>query len=103
MVDVKSRSVLAGMIALAISVAVPDLLPPKQTDGWFGLAAYAGGVLSPSARADDASVYTHKLDLGGVATVGAFNWMPKATWLLDDARGLSLQAGLTLPIVPTPR
>ena len=130
--DLGDENVRGNSLSGAYGVAV-TALPAQQTKGWLGLDAYAGGVLSPSARPRDASVYTHKLDLGGVATVGAFNWAPKATWLhdvsayvtldwiatglprkgdevpkgervfLEDARGLSLQTGLTLPIVPAPR
>lgn len=128
--ELPDKAVRANSVSGAYGAAV-TAVPTKQTNGWFGLVGYAGGVLSPSARPDDPSVYTHKLDLGSVATIGAFNWMPKATWLhdvsayvtldwiatglprkgdevpkgervfLDNVHGVTLQTGLALPVNPT--
>ena len=52
--------------------ALGDLIPAKMTHGYAALQAYLGDLLSPAARPGDASAYTHKLDLGGVALLYPF-------------------------------
>jgi len=56
-----------------------DVIPATSTHGWFALQAYVGDLLSPAARPGDASAYTHKLDVGGVALLYPFGGMDTAS------------------------
>jgi len=117
----------APTLAAGVSVA---LLPATATSGWLDLGANVADLYSQAARPDDASAYTHKLDLDLVAHAHVFAWLPKATYahrvslygildyvasglpragdevptgrvFLDDARPLALIAGLALPLTPS--
>ena len=58
--DIKANHVSLTMGGLI------DVVTAKQAHGWAALQGYAADLLSPAARPNDASAYTHKLDLGGV-------------------------------------
>ena len=73
--DIKANHVSLTMGALG------DIVPQKMTHGWFALQAYVGDLLSPAARPNDASAYTHKLDVGGVALLYPFGGMDTASAL----------------------
>jgi hypothetical protein len=108
------------------------LLQPAETGGWVDVAANVGDLFSHAARPDDASDYTHKLDLNLLTHVHAFAWTPPDTYLhrisvyglldyvatglaragdevpegrvfVTDARPLSLIVGLALPLTPASR
>lgn len=49
-----------------------DIIAAPSTNGWFALQGYVADLMSPAARPADASTYTQKLDLGGVALVFPF-------------------------------
>lgn len=49
-----------------------EVIPAAATHGWFALEGYVADLLSPAARPEDASSYTQKLDLGGVALLHPF-------------------------------
>jgi hypothetical protein len=71
-------------------------LDRKQTHGWLGLTPYVADLYSNAARPSDGGDYTHKLDLGLTASVGALNWLPPEDhWL----RGIT--AVVTLDYVAT--
>jgi hypothetical protein len=109
-----------------------SLLPASATGGWVDFAANVGDLYSQAARPDDASAYTHKLDLELATHVHAFDWVPARTYLhraslfgildyvatglpregdevplgrrfLSDARPLALIAGISLPVTPPVR
>ena len=112
--------------------SVVALLRPAETRGWVELAANVGDLFSHAARPDDASDYTHKLDLNLLTHLHAFAWTPPDTYLhrvsvyglldyvatglaragdevpegrvfVTDARPLSLVIGLALPLTPANR
>lgn len=119
----------APTLAVGASLA---LLQPAETRGWVDVAGNVGDLFSHAARPDDASDYTHKLDLGLLTHVHAFAWTPEGTYLhrtsvyalldyvatglaragdevpagrvfVTDARPLSLIVGLALPLTPAAR
>lgn len=49
-----------------------DIIAAPRTNGWFALQGYVADLMSPAARPTDASAYTQKLDLGGVALLFPF-------------------------------
>lgn len=57
------------------------LLQPAETGRWADVAANIGDLFSHAAQPDDASDYTHKLDLGLLTHVHAFAWTPEHTYL----------------------
>ena len=57
------------------------LVEPEQTGGWIESHFDIVDKISPSARADDASVYTHKLNFELDTAVLAFSWLPEGNWL----------------------
>ena len=109
-----------------------SLVPAAATGGWLDLAGNVGDLYSQAARPNDASAYTHKLDLDLVAHADVFNWTQMRTYLhrvsvfgildyvatglpregdevplgrrfMSDARPLSLIVGLALPLTPPVR
>jgi hypothetical protein len=129
-----TASTLGGPVrspGLSLGMGVTyNVVTPQETGGWLTLSPYLGDLFSPAQRPDDRSSYTHKLDLGAVATVHAFAWEPKKAWVhglgviiqydyratglpqkgdivpagqrlfLTDARPSTLIAGLSIPIAP---
>ena len=61
----------ANHVNLAMGGLV-DIVPAVQAHGYFALQGYVADLLSPAARPTDASAYTRKLDLGGVALLYPF-------------------------------
>jgi len=64
--DIKANHVNFSLGGLA------DIITAPSTKGWFALQGYVADLMSPAARPTDASTYTHKLDIGGVALVFPF-------------------------------
>ena len=64
--DIRANHVNVTLGALA------DIIPASSTRKYFALQGYVADLLSPAARPRDASTYTHKLDLGGVALLYPF-------------------------------
>ena len=56
------------------------LIQPTETKGFLSINANVGDLYSNAARPNDASAYTHKLDLGLVATWNIFESLPKHTY-----------------------
>ncbi len=105
-----------------------SILTPAQTGGWVDMHFDIVDQLSPAARPDDKSVYTHKLDFELDTALHLFNWLPEGRWLrnaelelsidylatglpragdliggelfLDDASPWSLSLVLVLPLAP---
>lgn len=69
--QVGEDKIRANEITLSMG-ALGELLPAKSTGGVFGIDAYLADLMSPAARPSDASAYTHKLDLGGIALLYPF-------------------------------
>ena len=84
--DVKANHVSLTLGGLA------DVVPATMTHGWLALQAYVGDLLSPAARPSDASAYTHKLDVGGVALLYPFGGMDTAS--MGHKSGLYLYGNL---------
>lgn len=106
------------------------VLPSSRTNGWLGLAGYGADLFSKAQQPDDASDYTHKLDLGVFALLGLFNWTAAHAWVhnikgvvtldyvatglphagdeipngkrvfIDSVHSPSLIAGLVFPLAP---
>jgi hypothetical protein len=122
------EGVRANAPALTVGASVA-IVQPKETRGWFDLAANVGDLFSHAARPDDKSDYTHKLDLNLLTHLHAFAWTPADTYLhrvsvyglldyvatglarrgdevplgrvfVTDARPLALLVGLALPLTP---
>jgi hypothetical protein len=115
-------------ISMGASVAV---VPASATHGWAALDARVGDLYSTAARPDDRSSYTHKLDLSVLGSVTPFahaggylhgmsgvvvldvvatglprrgDEVPKGSRVfLDDARAVTLTAGIAFPIAPSHR
>jgi hypothetical protein len=85
------EDIKANHVNLSFGV-LGDLVPAKMTHGWLALQAYLGDLLSPAARPNDASAYTHKLDLGGVALLYPFGGMDTAS--IAHKSGLYLYGNL---------
>jgi len=56
------------------------LIQPTETKGLLSINANVGDLFSNAARPNDASAYTHKLDLGLVGTWNVFESLPKHTY-----------------------
>jgi hypothetical protein len=119
----------ANTPSFALNASV-DVVQASETGGWIGLAGYAGDLYSPAARPGDRSDYTHKLDLGALATFNLFARVPPPAWVhgvsvfaildyvatglpragdvvpkgvrryVSSARPAALIAGLSIPIAP---
>lgn len=106
------------------------LLKREELGGWLGFALNVADQFGPAAQPEDASTYTHKLDLELAGVVGIFNWLPQGNWLrnvtayatmdylatglpnegdevpdgtqvyLDDASHWFLFSGLSFPVAP---
>lgn len=67
--DIKANHVSLSMGGLV------DVVPAKMTHGYVALQGYLADLLSPAARPNDASAYTHKVDVGGVGLLYPFAGM----------------------------
>ncbi|HEY6827709.1 MAG TPA: hypothetical protein VI259_12705 [Gemmatimonadaceae bacterium] len=65
------EDIKANILSLTMG-GLADLIPAKRTHGYVALQAYVADLISPAARPNDASAYTHTLDLGGVALLYPF-------------------------------
>ena len=72
------EDIKANQVSLTLG-GLGDVVPSTLTHGWFALQAYVGDLLSPAARPNDASAYTHKLDVGGVALLYPFGGIDTAS------------------------
>ena len=66
------------------------LLEPEQTGGWVESHFDIVDKISPAARADDTSAYTHKLNFELDTAVLLFKWLPDDHWL----RNVELEGSL---------
>ena len=66
------------------------LLEPEQTGGWVESHFDIVDKISPAARPDDTSAYTHKLNLELDTAVLLFKWLPDDNWL----RNVELEGSL---------
>lgn len=71
--DIKANQVSVSMGGLV------DIIPARMTHGYAALQGYVADLVSPAARPQDASAYTHKLDLGGVGLLYPFAGMDSAS------------------------
>lgn len=69
-----------------------DLVPATATHGYVALQGYVADLMSPAARPQDASAYTHKLDVGAVGLLYPFAGMDSAS--AAHRSGLYLYANL---------
>lgn len=83
---------VSGGVSLAI-------VRPQDADGWASLDAHIGDLYSSAARPGDVGAYTHKLDLGLVASWSLFGALPKHTYL----HGVSLLTLLDYVATGLPR
>ena len=66
------------------------LLEPEQTGGWVESHFDIVDKISPAARPDDTSAYTHKLNFELDTAVLLFKWLPDENWL----QNIELEASL---------
>ncbi|MEE9264199.1 MAG: hypothetical protein V3V11_07065 [Vicinamibacteria bacterium] len=67
-----------------------SLLEPEQTAGWVEMHFDVVDQLSPAARPDDKSVYTHKLDFELDTAFLVFHRLPEHNWIRNVEVELSL-------------
>lgn len=78
----EGTGIKANTASVALNASV-DAVTAKETGGWLGIAGYAGDLFSPAARPGDRSDYTHKLDVGAVATLDVLSWLPASSYWHD--------------------
>jgi hypothetical protein len=94
-VDGKVRA-NAPTVSAGVSLGI---VRPKDTSGWVTLDLHVGDLYSSAARPQDASAYTHKLDLGLIAGWSIFAGLPPHTYM----HGVSISTLLDYVATGLPR